>query len=544
MRFRHLHILSALFLIIGMAVQFVASYRNATNYVNTYIEMEKQIAHDKFLFELYDLHDIGEQLQDYVKLNLEQPNDIGKEARLIIKHYPHFVSCYVSFIPNYYPGKGKWFCLDTYRKGDSIITINYGDEQHDYFQRDWYIGAMESGKEGFWSRSYKDDILKEQIFTHSIKITDQNGNAIGVVGLDFSLACTKQLLEDTKPCDDAVCLLYGSDDELIASSDNLKGQDLSLLNESDWIVSRQTLSPIDMKLVFAVPKRFVWHHIRWGMLLSLAVFVSGIVVVGFLIRRMLRDQRKYARVEMEKEVMEHELQIAHQIQMDILRHDFPNDDEVEIHANLLPMREVGGDLYDFYRRDEYLWFIIGDVSGKGVPAAMFMAATVNLFRTAVQRLSSPKEIAEELNTVLSDNNPSLTFVTAIIGRLHIPSGQMLYCNAGHCEPLLKHGSTNVEWLKTEADIPLGYDKTFHFTEHNHLLAQDTTLVLYTDGITEARNINHTMLGCQRWEKIVAQDGNMLEAVLGYIGKAEQTDDITLFAIHKKGTGHKTTNDLN
>ena len=544
MRFRHLHILSALFLIIGMTVQFVASYRDATNYVNTHIEMEKQIAQDKFLFELYDLHDIGEQLQDFVKINLDQPNDIGEEAQLIIKHYPNFVSCYVSFIPNYYPDKGKWFCLDTYRKGDSIITINYGDEQHDYFQRDWYTGAMESGRDGYWSRAYKDDVLKEQIFTHSIKAIDQNGAVIGVIGLDFSLACTKQLLEESKPCDEAVCLLYSSDDELIAASSNLKGRDLSLLNKSNWIVSRQDLSPIDMSLVFAVPKRFVWHHIRWGMLLSLAVFVSGIVVVGFLIRRMLRDQQKYARVEMEKEVIEHELQIAHQIQMGILRHDFPNDDEVEIHADLLPMREVGGDLYDFYRRDEYLWFIIGDVSGKGVPAAMFMAATVNLFRTAVQRLSSPKAIAEELNTVLSDNNPSLTFVTAIIGRLHIPSGQMLYCNAGHCEPLLKQGTANVEWLKTEADIPLGYDKTFQFTEHNCLLAQDATLVLYTDGITEARNNNHTMLGCQQWEQMVAQGGNMLEAVLGYIGKAEQTDDITLFTIRKKSAAQTNTIDLN
>lgn len=542
MRYRHLHILSALFLIIGMMVQFVASYRNAINYVNTHIEMEKQIAQDKFLFELYDLHDIGEQMQDFVKMNLEQPNDIGEEARLIIKHYPHFVNCYVSFIPNYYPDKGKWFCLDTYRDGDSIITINYGDEQHDYFQRDWYIGAMESGKEGYWSRSYKDDILNKKIFTHSIKAIDPNGNVIGVIGLDFSLAWTKQLIEDTKPCEEAVCLLYGTDDELVASSENLKGLDPSRLNESDWIISRQTLSPIDMNLVFAVPKRFVWHHIRWGMLLSFAVFASGLVVVGFLIRRMLRDQNKYARMEMEKEVMEHELHIAHQIQMGILRHDLPNDDEVEIHADLLPMREVGGDLYDFYRRDEYLWFIIGDVSGKGVPAAMFMAATVNLFRTAVQRLSSPKAIAEELNTVLSDNNPSLTFVTAIIGRLHIPSGQMLYCNAGHCEPLLKQGTTNVEWLKTEADIPLGYDKTFQFTEHNCLLAQDSTLVLYTDGITEARNNDRTMLGCQQWKQIVAQGGNMLEAVLGYIGKAEQTDDITLFVIHKKGAEQTTTID--
>ena len=93
-------------------------------------------------------------------------------------------------------------------------------------------------------------------------------------------------------------------------------------------------------------------------------------------------------------------------------------------ADLLPMKEVGGDLYDYFRKGEDLFFIIGDVSGKGVPAAMFMSATVNLFRSAVRRLQSPKAIMEEINSVLSDNNPSMMFVTAFIGRLNVPTGEM------------------------------------------------------------------------------------------------------------------------
>ena len=162
------------------------------------------------------------------------------------------------------------------------------------------------------------------------------------------------------------------------------------------------------------------------------------------------------------------------------------------------MREVGGDLYDFHREQDELWFIIGDVSGKGVPAAMFMSAAVNLFRAAGVRANSPKEIMQEMNAVLSENNPSFTFVTAFIGCLHIPTGKLLYCNAGHCAPIVKRlapsGLVRGERLEVEPNIPLGYDGKYQFVEQGCMLGQGETLVLYTDGVTEARNSAREMLG--------------------------------------------------
>ena len=197
------------------------------------------------------------------------------------------------------------------------------------------------------------------------------------------------------------------------------------------------------------------------------------------------------------------------------------------------MREVGGDLYDFHREGDSLWFIIGDVSGKGVPAAMFMSATVNLFRAAGKRALSPKEIMTEMNTVLSENNPSLTFVTAFIGRLHIPSGQLLYCNAGHCEPLVRGGKgKEVRFLECVPNIPLGYDGNYEFVEQGCMLGEGETVVLYTDGVTEARNSERKMLGKRHWAEMVAQGGDLMEQVKAYILHAEPTDDITLMTIRK------------
>ncbi|MBR4519858.1 MAG: SpoIIE family protein phosphatase, partial [Paludibacteraceae bacterium] len=276
----------------------------------------------------------------------------------------------------------------------------------------------------------------------------------------------------------------------------------------------------------------------------------GILAAGLLIRRIWRDQEAFTRVETANQVMEHELHIASNIQMGILREGLRSRvkgepwPDVALQATLVPMREVGGDLYDFFRKGDDLFFVIGDVSGKSVTAAMLMSATVNLFRSAVRRLQSPKVIMEEMNAVLSENNPSLMFVTAFIGRLHVPTGELLYCNAGHLPPLKVSGQQSaVSMLALQPNIPLGYDGKYRFIEQGTMLAQDEMVVLYTDGITEARNENREMLGMQRWVEIVKNnlqaliDGNMLairEAGMRFTGEAEQADDMTLMIIRKTG----------
>ena len=444
-------------------------------------------------------------------------------ARDILSRYPSLYTCYVAFPEYYYPEKGKWYCPCSYRLGDSLLTIKFGDKYHDYFTREWYQGALQSGDEGYWSQPYSEEDFEETIFTYANDLRDANGDLIGVTALDFSLSWLKQLLEQFKPFDDAVLALYTSSGTTLTSSGNDRR-----VNSGNWISSHQRLAPLDIEMLIAVPQSYVWKSIRLGLLLPLLVFVLGILVVGLLIRRMMRDQKEKALLETQKEVIEHELQIAHDIQMGILRQDFPQDGDVQVKALLAPMKEVGGDLYDFYRDGDFLWLIVGDVSGKGVPAAIFMSATVNLFRASVRRFSSPKEVMEEINAVLSENNPSFTFVTAFIGRLHIPSGELLYCNAGHCIPVLSAGDR----LPVIPNIPLGYDGEFQFKEQRFLMEKGQTLVLYTDGITEARNASREMLGMKRWTDMVAAGGDLLAAVQEYMGVAEPIDDITIMELKR------------
>ena len=532
MRYRYIHIFATLFLIAGMTVQFLMSYRQARHHVQESIDLKTQIAHEKILFELYDAYEVIEQMEQYVAEHLSQPNSMLKGTSDMLKHYPSFFCLHVDFPEYFYPEKGKWFSPVSYWLNDSIKSMVTGDSSFDYFQREWYKGALKSGNKGYWGKPYWSDVINKTIFTHSHAMKDKDGNRVCVVGIDFSLDWMQQLLEQFKPFDEAVCLIYSSDGSVLTASENQAGYDPLQLSEDRWILSRQTFDEIGIEMVIAVPRHYIWEDILWIILWPLILFVLGIIVVGILIRRMLHDQQENARLETEKRVMSRELQIAHDIQMGILRYDFPQDEDVAVHADLLPIREVGGDLYDFSRQGDVLWFIVGDVSGKGVPAALFMSAAVNLFRSALGHQTSPKAITEEMNAVLSENNPSVTFVTAFIGCLHIPSGQLLFCNAGHLPPLVKSAGHHVRTIKMARNFALGYDEKMKYVEESCMLGKDEKLVLYTDGVTEARDATRKMMGEQRWMEIVANDDNLLEAVKRYIGEAEPTDDITIMTIMK------------
>ena len=545
-RFKYIHILAALFLLLGMGVQSYVSYSRALFRLQEKMDLEMQIAQEKLRFELFDALDASSQIAEKVKKCLEDPDELYDKTSELLNRYPNFYSCYVVFPPYYYPEEGKWFGLTSYRTKDSIISRPFGNAEHDYFEREWYKGAVQS-TEGYWSTPYRDDDFDEPIYTYSKVMRDEEGKLICVIGIDFSLNWIHNLLEHFKPFEEAVFMLYGSNGTLLAMSNGAPADGFG----NSWIITSKTLQPINIKMVTAVPKRHIIQSLRLGTLLPFGVFVLGILVVGLLIRRITRDEQVNARLETEKKVLSHELEIAHDIQMGILKdtnekQKAQGNGDIELQTLLVPMREVGGDLFDFHREGDELWFIIGDVSGKGIPAAIFMSAAVNLFRAAGVRATSPKEIMEEMNAILSENNPSLTFVTAFIGCLHIPTGELLFCNAGHCAPLIKHKlsavnqhsavsiqPSEVRCLQIEPNIPLGYDGRYCFVEQGCMLGEGDTLVLYTDGVTEARNERREMLGLKRWSDIVAKNEDLPNAIKHFIGQADPTDDITLMTICKK-----------
>ncbi len=147
-----------------------------------------------------------------------------------------------------------------------------------------------------------------------------------------------------------------------------------------------------------------------------------LLLLVFIVRKTIKYINHLTIADQQQQMIDQEMRIAHNIQMNILRQDFPE----ELSAKLIPMKEVGGDLYDFYQQGDTLYFIIGDVSGKGIPAAMMMAATVNLFRMAARHFNTPADIMSEINHVLSERNPIMMFVTAFVGKIDMRHGLLTY----------------------------------------------------------------------------------------------------------------------
>ena len=245
----------------------------------------------------------------------------------------------------------------------------------------------------------------------------------------------------------------------------------------------------------------------------------------------------------QKASIESDLRIASEIQMGMLPEKFPtraDHNDVQLFASLTPAKEVGGDLFDFYFRDEKLFFCIGDVSGKGVPASLFMAVTRSTFRTVSAHESMPDRIVTTMNKTIADMNKTFMFVTLFVGVLDLPTGRLRYCNAGHDAPLLV--GAGVGELPCDSNIPVGFKPKWKFSLQETQIFTGTTIFLFTDGLPEAMDANKTLFQMERVNDVAnralakqQQEPHQLislmtEAVHQFVGDAEQSDDLTMMAI--------------
>ena len=245
----------------------------------------------------------------------------------------------------------------------------------------------------------------------------------------------------------------------------------------------------------------------------------------------------------QKASIDRDIRIASDIQMGMLPEKFPTKadrDDVQIYASLTPAKDVGGDLFDFYFRDEKLFFCIGDVSGKGVPASLFMAVTRAVFRTVSAHESMPDHIVTAMNKTMAGMNKTRMFVTLFVGVLDLPTGRLHYCNAGHDAPLLV--GAGVGELTCDNNIPVGFMPKWKYTLQEAQIFTGTTIFLFTDGLTEAMDVNKAQFQMDRVNdvaiKALSQQqqepkqliSQMTEAVHQFVGDAEQSDDLTMMAI--------------
>jgi sigma-B regulation protein RsbU (phosphoserine phosphatase) len=543
-------------------------------------------------------------------------------ARNVVHNNPDIYGSAIAFEPYYFKEKGYYFSPYSYRDGDSICSLQLGNEDYDYFSWEWYEAPKKLGRP-CWSEPYYDKGGGQMVMcTYAAPIFDKNNTLMGVFTSDISMEWLTNMIDNMRYQDKSDIFMLGKDGTYI-----IHKQRESILNQTIFDVAEETCD-LQLKLLgdsmiaskqgmqvlnqngkelfvfyapvpqtrwslgIILPKEEIFGDLRRTNLKLFLIVGFGLIALLLIcsrtIKNLTRPLKKFAisaraiahgnfevqlpdiqsedemkelldsfsymqseltnyianlkRTTSAKEKIESELKIAHDIQMGMIPKvfpPFPKHEELDIYAVLKPAKEVGGDLYDFFMEEDHLYFAIGDVSGKGVPASLLMAVTLSLFRSVAVRMESPAAIMNSLNNSISEKNDSNMFVTLLIGILNLKNGSLKYCNAGHNPPMLVAQNNECNALKVVPNISLGIIKDFPYQEQMLTLPNSSVLVLYTDGVTEAENVEKNLYGNQKLLDAICKSPKsstkkIIETILAdiklHVGVNVPSDDITLLAI--------------
>ena len=486
----------------------------------------------------------------------------------------NIVGAGIGFKPYYYPSKGELFEVYGRQIKDSVEVEQIASEQHDYTQTDFYQIAMR-GDTVKWTPPYLDaEGAKGVVTTYGMPVRDKRGEPVAVLLVDMATNWVGEVVNQHHRNPSSFSLVISEDGDFIAGPDDslaspsLVRKIVDMVNDSTVerelkAKGRVTGFPFfdeecgeSGHVYYAVKKR----EPRWQIVLVcydkevfgklddmrkyiIIMMLAGIFVLAVIIQLFVKSHRRLQATQKEQDRIEGELHIAKEIQTQMLpQKNSVTRDDVDVFGSLVPAREVGGDLFDFFLRDEKLFFCIGDVSGKGVPSAMVMAVTHSLFRSASAHENNPARMMQVINETSCHGNEANMFVTLFIGVLDLPTGRLHFCNAGHDKPIIVNSQqSTVSTLDAKPNLPVGVFTDVKYVEHEHLLTTGSTLFLYTDGLTEARNVQRQFFGLERVKEVlcsVASESKpqvllqtMTDAVNQFVEDAEQSDDLTMLVIH-------------
>jgi sigma-B regulation protein RsbU (phosphoserine phosphatase) len=477
----------------------------------------------------------------------------------------------IAFTENYFPKKGRLYSPYAFRGLEKIDTTQLGTDTYDYLAKEWFVKPLEKGS-GHWSEPYYDEGGGEMVMTtYSVPVTDNKGKVAGVLTADVSLdwltdqvgsiegypgaysvmaSGTGHLMVCPAP---ALVMNYtiqelaadmGDDSAVETAQAMLAGEKGSRLIRDKGKKEYVFYAPIERagwSMAIIVPYKEIYSDVLKNGLFVILLQLIGIALMGYILSAAARSQRRLQDVTEKKSRIESELQIARNIQMAMLPKTFPHYPEskdIDMAGEIVPAKEVGGDLYDFFIREDKLYFCIGDVSGKGVPASLVMAVTRSLFRSVSAHETSPLRIVTLMNDSMSETNENNMFVTFFLGVLDLITGHLRYCNAGHNAPV-RMGPEKAESLDVIPNLPLGVMSGMRYQEQETDLASGEGLFLYTDGLTEAENVDHVLFGDQKMLEAVSRHGgekagsqlkSMASEVKTHIHGCEPSDDLTMLVV--------------
>jgi len=493
----------------------------------------------------------------------------------------------------------KEFCPYFYKKGSHIVYVDLATQRYKYLIQPWYLNAKKSTT-AKWSEPYFDKGGGNILMATYSNPLFQGSKFAGVVTIDLSLEKLKQIVSSVHILDTGYAfllsqkntiLVYPNNQLLMKSYTNKIKYNQIIKEKNRWIYYAKIQST-GWTLGIVMPENELFGPLNKITMISIILAIFGIfllIIAMYItsknitkplkeiikvtneisngnfdkhiekpriedeiyqlfisIKKMQNKIKNYIsnlKIATQKEEMiKSELAIAKKIQMDMLpvAQDCKPEYSIDLYASLKPAKAVGGDFYDFFHiGDDKLCFVIADVSGKGVPAALFMAVCVSYIRAYSSKDLNPSDIVEKVNNALCVNNEACMFVTMLLAIIDLKTSEMSYVNAGHTKPYLFSSTKKPIQIKSKNDPIVGAMEDIKFTNFNLKLEKGEKLFLYTDGVNEAFSANGEQFGEKRVEETL-QDISQLKAkyilktmsqkISNFCKDAEQSDDITMFMV--------------
>ncbi|MCF8229007.1 MAG: SpoIIE family protein phosphatase [Bacteroidales bacterium] len=625
-----LYIVTATVVIVGV-ILWINYYNSKKVLVKNMEEQADDLARatvNKIEGELETVSKIPEnEAKVFENFNISK-EQLNRYIQMIVTENPEIFGSCVAFEPYQYFPDSLYYAPYCYRKDDSIVCENLGNDSYQYFYWDWYQIPAVLNKP-VWSEPYFDEgggnIL---MCTYSVPFYRKNSNQKelhGIVTVDISLEWLDKLVSSIKLFETGYAYLISSNGSIVTHPNDkfemhqtifsiaeeydkphlrevgremLAGKSgfteySSVYTNKDGYMYYYPLSVTGWSLGVIFPKDELFADLyklnRSLLLIGIIGIVALLTLIIIISKRITKPLSRLARITQDigggdfevnlpatvsndeigqltrsidhmqvelkqymqslkattaaKERIESELKIAHDIQQGIIPKifpPFPEREDVDLYAILDPARDVGGDLYDFFFIDDYkLCFAIGDVSGKGVPASLFMAITRTLLRAKATKGAKVENIVKSMNMELCQGNENSMFVTFFIGIIDLQSGVVEYCNAGHNYPYLLRSDCRMEILEKTHGTPLGIFEDIDYQSDSIRLEKRDNLVLYTDGVPEAMDIDDKAYGDERLKELLKKHcrkspdqitNEMLYDVKHYVADAQQSDDITILSL--------------
>lgn len=528
-------VIAAFLMTAAAAIQYFYMRNSIVNAVTQSAKSDLSISCQQIEKEVTEIETAVNAMSYSVLQNVSMPESMYDITYRVLKNSPVIQSCVTAFSKGYYsPLKDSLYAPCSYREGDRFNrrqAINYLSEP-------WYEDPATYRKPQ-WSEPY---LLKgsnnEMYVTYSYPVTDHQGKLIAILAANVPVDSLTKAVDGVEGYPHSYAILTSKSGHRLVETNEDVSQDDALIVSSE-------IGKVGWNLTTVCPNEDINKKTETTRMIVFIMQALALLLLAVIVVKSLIGLRQLKTTAKEKIRMSDELERASNVQeamQSTEKEDLPRNGQVETFAKTMTAREIGGDFYDCFIDDGQLYFCIGDVAGKGAPAALLMAMAKSAFRVSAQHHESPSQIISEVNQLICKMHDGKTTIKMLGGTLDLSTGQLLFCNAGMHSPKLLTTDNNSE-LDVTANNRIGVHADANFQEQQATLDKNSTLFLYTDGLTEAENKRQQQWGMKHLDAQLSSSRRMNpDTLLGHIEKAitdfsegaTLPDDITMLAIQYFG----------